>query len=64
MDCGGEGWAWLEAVDCVGEVGFGSRLWIVGARVGVGARLWIVSARLGLERGCGLWGWDDGNAEL
>ena len=33
---------------CVGEVGLGARLWIVGARVGLGARLWIVSARVGL----------------
>ena len=67
------GWAWCEAVNCGGEVGFGAWLWIVGTRlglargcelwgeVGAGARLWIASARLGLVRDCGLfrrgWAW-------
>ena len=40
-----------RGVDCGGEVGFLRAAWIAEARVGFGARR-------------GLWGWDDGNAEL
>ena len=58
--CGlwGRGWVWCAAVDCVGEVWFGARVWFVSTRFGLACG-WIVGAKFGLARGCGLFrrGW-------
>ena len=49
------GWAWRAAVDCIGEVGVGAKLWFVSTRLAWCTAVDCVD-EVGLARGCGLWG--------